>query len=314
MPATACRARDGSISKSVDLSGQLMEMLKQCRLSLPVATSPCRPIRGALTLALLLLLDSAAALPVQARKSPFAGDWISRQYTNGKEFLLKLKQSDHDLIGWEGKLPPNTDNLPPDLKGTISGRIADIEVHHRRGYQAHACLRLQGKKLVWQLLECDSRSSRYFPLASTLSRREEEPSVGPVQIGSAGNSRELPLWDFLSRAESFDSANEADPAAASPYFVAFRSLITSDLKQDDPSLQSLFKSGNPSARLWAAAMLWELSQADGLTAFKSLAADNAAVKYKSGSEVISTTVSEIARSFIDTGGFRDFPSKKYKQD
>ncbi len=48
-----------------------------------------------------------------------------------------------------------------------------------------------------------------------------------------------------------------------------------------------------------------------MDAFKSLAGDTAPVKFKSGSEVIPATVSEIASSFTEKDNYMDFPMKEY---
>ena len=116
------------------------------------------------------------------RRYPFTGSWISTQFTNGKEFHLRLQQDDHELIGWEGRLPANSEQLPPDLRGVISGKVADIEVEHRRGYKAHARLTLRGGKLVWQLLDSDNKSTRYFPLASTLHKQDEDAASDSATV------------------------------------------------------------------------------------------------------------------------------------
>jgi hypothetical protein len=259
-------------------------------------------------LSVLAVLTAPAAL---AKKNPFGGSWISSQYTNGKEFLLRLKQDDHDLIGWEGKLPPEIDNVPPDLMGTVKGKSADVTVQHRRGYQAHARLRLQGQKLIWQLMESDNRSSRYFPLASTLNRSSQESPRAPFVIPVSGNNSEQPIWDILLRAESFDGPHDSQSPVSSPYFSAYEALTARGLKHDDPSLRSLLKSGSPAGRLYAASILWDLNRDDGVAAFKSLLGDNAPVLFKCSREATPTTISEIARSFVEAGFYRDFPSKKY---
>jgi hypothetical protein len=273
---------------------------------------PAIELKQAALAFMLIALLVPGCPPAGAKRAPFSGSWISIQYTNGKEFLLRLEQVDHDLIGWEGKLPPNIDNLPPDLKGTIKGKIADVQVSHRRGYQAHAQLRLQGSKLVWQLMECDNRSSRYFPLASTLNREAGVPSAA---YPDSAKSAEQPIWDILARSESFDTETAGGQSPeASPYFSAYKALLARNLKPDDTSLLSLLKSKSSAGRLYAAAILWELSRNDGLNAFKSLTGDNAPVRYKSGGTVSPTTVSEIARSFSENGGYMDFPSKRYASE
>ena len=258
--------------------------------------------------ALLVLLTAS---PVLARKAPFTGNWISLQYTNGKEFQLKLEQLDHELIGWEGKLPADLKKVPPDLKGTIKGKIADISVQHRRGYQAHAQLRLQGDKLVWQLMESDNRSSRYFPLASTLNRHDDDSPPESSQLSAINNSSDQPLWDILAQADAFEATTTAEAASVSPYFSSYKALSNRQAKTDDISLQALLKSSKPAARLYAAAIIWDTNQSDGIETFKTLSADNTPVQYKSGNDVIPSSVSEIAKSFVETGGYRDFPSKKY---
>lgn len=265
----------------------------------------------------LLFLAFLTTTPAEsAKKAPFSGNWISLQYTNGKEFRLKLEQADGELIGWEGKLPPNMEKVAPDLKGVIKGKIADIEVQHRRGYQAHAQLRLQGTKLVWQLMESDNRSSRYFPLASTLNRSDDDnPPEQAQQLSAVNNSSDQPIWGILEAAESFDSGETAQHQQnqdTSPYFSAYRALLGHNIKADDISLQALLKSNKAAGRLYAAVILWDLNHADGLEAFKSLAKDDAPVVFKStDGKTTSTTVTEIARSFMESGAYMDFPSKKY---
>ena len=267
--------------------------------------------RGLFFAGFVVLVLTLTIKPAEARKGPFSGSWSSSQYTNGKEFFLKLQQSGHDLIGWEGLLPPNVDQVPPDLQGTVKGKIADIQLQHRRGYQAHARLRLQGDKLVFQLMECDSRSNRYFPLASTLSRRSSESSANLLQIppGTVGSAQAL--WGILSRAESFECADNGDPRQASPYFSAYKALLSGKLRTDDFLLQTTLRSGSPAGKLYAAAILFELSQANGQEAFNSLSGDNSPVTFKSGLKIIPTTVSAIARSFSENGSYMDFSCKKY---
>jgi len=265
----------------------------------------------AATAVLLCAFSINATAAHAAKKDPFTGNWISIQYTNGKEFLLKLQQVDHELIGWEGKLPPDTEKLAPDLKGQIKGKIADIEVQHRRGYQAHAQLRLQGDKLVWQLMESDNRSSRYFPLASTLSRKDDDDIPAASQFTAVNNSGAQPLISILEQASTFDAALGAVGPTTSASFGAYRALVNRNTKTDEISLQALLKGKNPAGRLYAAAIIWESNHDAGMEAFKSLALDNAQVEYKSGEKVIATEVSAIARSFIEKGSYLDFPSKKY---
>jgi hypothetical protein len=267
-------------------------------------------IRAVTALAICALSITAPAA-LAAKKDPFTGNWISIQYTNGKEFLLKLQQIDHELIGWEGKLPPDTEKLAPDLKGQIKGKVADVEVQHRRGYQAHALLTLQGDKLVWQLLESDNRSSRYFPLASTLSRKDDDEIPAASQFTAVNNSGAQPLISILEQASTFDAALGAVGPSTSASFGAYRALVNRNLKADDISLQTLLKGKSPAGRLYAAAIIWEINHDAGMDAFKSLATDNAQVEYKSGEKVIATAVSAIARSFLEKGSYMDFPSKKY---
>lgn len=129
---------------------------------------------GSLTILLAALGTSGFTLGFARNKSePFTGDWVSKQFTNGKEFHLKIQQNKNELIGWEGRLPPQ--QLPePDFTGSINGKEAEIEIAHRRGYKAHVKLSIRGDRLVWQLLDGTERSSRYFPLASTLKKTSVE--------------------------------------------------------------------------------------------------------------------------------------------
>lgn len=262
--------------------------------------------KSVLAIFFAVVLTSA---PVHAKKGPFTGDWISSQYTNGKEFLLKLEQADRSLIGWEGRLPPDLSKVPPDLQGTIRGKEADIEVQHQRGYKAHAHLRLQKDRLVWQLMESDNRSSRYFPLASTLHRRQ---SVSPetAQIQGTQAEADQPLWTVLARSESFDGPLVGEGGEPSPIFSAYRALLTRNLSKDDMALQGLLKTGSSSGKLYAAAIIWEANRDNGMEAFRSLAGDDSKVNYRSGCETLNTSVSEIARSFLEKGGYLEFPSKK----
>lgn len=256
------------------------------------------------------MLIAGSVQPVIAfRRSPFTGNWISTQYTNGKEFHLRLQQDDHDLIGWEGRLPANSDQLQPDLKGTIKGKIADIEVDHRRGYKAHARLTMQGSKLVWQLMESDNRSSRYFPLASTLHRRDEDIAGDSAQV--APRTDDGLLWDLLLHAKTVDSGVTGESKDPSPSLGAYKALLSRNPKVDDASLQALLKCSSPSGRVYAACMIWDLDHNAGTDVFKSLVSDNTDVSYKTGDEVIGTTISKIAQSFLQTGSFMDFPSKRY---
>lgn len=255
-------------------------------------------------LSLLLCMQASFA----TKKPPFSGLWVSKQYTNGKEFHLKLQQIDDELIGWEGRLPANIDELPPDLKGNIKGKSALVEVEHRRGYKAHAKLTLQNGKLVWQLTDADNKSSRYFPIASTLQRRDEDVTANSAKTTTSGDQL---LWDLLSRADSFDTGTIGEGAQTSPYFNAFRALVSHTPKLDDRALQALLKSSSAAGRLYAACILWELDRNAGLQAFNSLLTDNAAVNYRSGCEVMATNVAEVARSFVEKGSFLDFPSKRY---
>lgn len=128
--------------------------------------------------------------PVEARNTePFTGEWVSKQYTNGKEFHLRIQQSKDDIVGWEGRLPPQ--QLPePDFFGKIDGKEAEIEVTHRRGYKAHVKLSLRGDRLVWQLIDATGRSSRYFPLASTLIKQSESATSEKTQLLPDTDSRE----------------------------------------------------------------------------------------------------------------------------
>lgn len=259
-------------------------------------------------LLLIIFVSTAISFPAHAaKKLPFTGNWVSRQYTNGKEFDLRLQQIDKtNLIGWEGKLPGSSSKIPADFKGTIAGNTADLQIEHRRGYKAHAKIELRSGKLDWKLLESDARASRYFPLASTLQKRDED-----MATDAAPKSGEQVLWDILSHAQAFENGIIGERAEPSASFNAYKALLTHHVTADDTALQSLLKSDSPAGRLYAAAMLWELDKASGLSAFKSLQSDKSAVSYKSGCEGYPTTVSEIASSFVEKGSFLDFPSKHY---
>ncbi len=265
---------------------------------------------------------------VQAKKEPFSGSWVSQQYTNGKEFFLKLEQNGSDLSGWEGRLPASTEGLPVDLTGTIKGKEADIEIKHRRGYKANAHLRLQGDKLVFQLFESDSRSSRYFPLASTLRRQPDTSNGGELNpkmsMNSSGNgsisdsdqksSRQADsneaLYKLLETADSFDSGTRGEAAEISPYFSAYKALLSSASLLDQ-GLIDILKCKSPAARLYAAAIIWDLSHEEGIKAFSGLLKDSEPVDYRSGCELFKTSVGEIAGSFVKNGSYLDFPAKKY---
>lgn len=130
---------------------------------------------------ILSVLFGVCAEEAHAKNSdPFSGEWVSKQYTNGKEFHLKIQQDKDDIVGWEGRLPPQA--LPePDFVGKIEGKEAEIEVTHRRGYKAHVKLSLRGDRLVWQLIDATGRSSRYFPLASTLIKQSDSGASGKIR-------------------------------------------------------------------------------------------------------------------------------------
>lgn len=127
-----------------------------------------------------VLFGASGAAAHAKNNDPFSGEWVSKQYTNGKEFHLKIQQDKDDIVGWEGRLPPQ--QLPePDFVGKIDGKEAEIEVTHRRGYKAHVKLSLRGDRLVWQLIDATGRSSRYFPLASTLIKQSDLSASDKVQ-------------------------------------------------------------------------------------------------------------------------------------
>lgn len=264
-----------------------------------------------------ILSSSYLAFPIAinpanaAKKLPFTGNWVSSQFTNGKEFNLRLQQTDKDsLIGWEGRLPASSEHIPADIKGTIDGRTADIQIEHRRGYKAHAILELRSGKLVWKLLESDSRASRYFPLASTLNKRDE--NVANDSAKKSNNGGEQVLWDILAHADSFESGTIGEGGQASAYFNAYKALITR-ATADDTALRALLETGSAAGKLYAAAILWELNKDAGLAAFKSLQSNGAAVTFKSGCESFPTSVSEVASSFVTNGSYLDFPSKQYRK-
>ena len=249
----------------------------------------------------------------QAKKNAFAGSWLSKQYTNGKEFQLKIQQNDDELLGWEGIIPQNLDNVPPDFTGTIKGKEADIEVQHRRGYKAHAHLRLQGDKLVWQLFDSDSRSNRYFPLASTLSKRDEdaESATGQSAMPTTEKNPDQFLYDILANCDSFDSGTVGEGGGMPASFSAFKAIVSHAPTSDSAALKALSKSTKPAARVYAAAINWEINHEAGLQAFKALESDSTPVAFKSGCEVMNVTVQEIAKSYLERGSYLDFPSKKY---
>ncbi|MBX9725089.1 MAG: hypothetical protein K2X81_27040, partial [Candidatus Obscuribacterales bacterium] len=92
---------------------------------------------------------------------------------------------------------------------------------------------------------------------------------------------------------------------------AYKALLSHETKADDAAVQALFKSSSAAGRLYAALLAWDNNHDAGLDAFKQLAADQAPVDYKSGCEVLKTTVSEVAKSFLERGKYLDFPSKSY---
>lgn len=275
------------------------------------------------------------------KKDPFSGLWISKQYTNGREFILKLKQDQNSLLGWEGHLPKSPQALEPDLEGSIKGSIAEVEVKHRRGYQARARLSLRKDKLVWQLLDSDQRSDRYFPLASTLLKRNENAAeTGADEDGKApeakAKSKSKPkpkdegqleinkrtkavsqnpelqiLLDILAQAQILESGVIGEAAEPSTLFSAYKALLKKGISVDDPGLQALLKGKSAAAKVYAAAIIWELDHARGLAAFEFLRADSSPLRYRSGCEVFDDTVSGVAGSFVDKGYYLDFPSKRY---
>ena len=169
-------------------------------------------------------LFASSFVAVQAKNSePFTGEWVSKQYTNGKEFHLKIQQDKDEIVGWEGRLPPQ--QLPePDFSGKIDGKEAEIEVTHRRGYKAHVKLSIRGDRLVWQLIDATGRSSRYFPLASTLVKQSDSiaadkfqtlPYTNPAPTDAAAqgaNSAVLPV----STATTDSAQSPPAPETASP--------------------------------------------------------------------------------------------------
>lgn len=266
------------------------------------------------TKAALILIAICFAMPIaQAKKNAFTGSWLSKQYTNGKEFQLKIQQNNDELLGWEGIIPQNLENVPPDFTGTIKGKEADIEVQHRRGYKAHAHLRLQGDKLVWQLFDSDSRSNRYFPLASTLSKRDDdtEAATGQSAMPTTEKNPDQFLYDILANCDSFDSGTIGEGAGMPASFSAYKAIVSHNPASDTPALQALSKSSKPAARVYAAAICWEINHEAGLQAFKALENDSTPVAFKSGCEVLNVTVQEIARSYLQKGSYLDFPAKKY---
>lgn len=269
-----------------------------------------KPIFYLASLAVLVAFSTNASFAAK-KNPPFTGNWISLQYTNGREFLLKLQQIEQELIGWEGKLPANSEQIAPDLKGTVKGKTAEVEIQHRRGYTAHARLRLQDGKLVWQLLDADNRSNRYFPIASTLNRRDEDIATSSAQVAPANKTEEQLLWDLLAHADAFETGVLGEGGQPSAYFNTYKALLSHKVKADDTELQTLLKASSPAARVYAAAITWEIDHDAGLEAFKTMQADNASVSFKSGCDVMKTTVAEIARSFLEQGHYLDFPSKKY---
>ncbi len=303
-PAVSHASRQ-QIRREIRFLGKEPYNRRNCRLGIA---------RNNMKIANTVLLVSALALCTiapgeAAKKTPFTGAWVSTQYTNGRIFNLKLQQEDQQLIGWEGKLPASTDQLQPDLKGSIKGKTAEVEVSHRRGYKAHVRLNLQGDKLVWHLVDADNRSNRYFPIASTLNKQADDvPSESAAIQNKSGDQL---LFDILAHAESLDSAATGEGNSPSPYFSAYKALLSHETKADDAAVQSLLKCSSASGRLYAALLAWDNNHEAGLDAFKQLAADQAPVDYKSGCEVLKTTVSEVAKSFLERGKYLDFPSKSY---
>lgn len=170
-----------------------------------------RPNKTTTTSILILsVLFAVSAVAAHAKNNEaFSGQWVSKQYTNGKEFHLKIQQDKDDIVGWEGRLPPQ--QLPePDFVGKIDGKEAEIEVTHRRGYKAHVKLSLRGDRLVWQLIDATGRSSRYFPLASTLIKQSD----------SAGENVQTLPYSHPSGTGSTPDANLVVPASAPGSSVA----------------------------------------------------------------------------------------------
>jgi hypothetical protein len=156
------------------------------------------------------LIMSSGAFAEAKSGEPFTGEWVSKQYTNGKEFHLKIQQDKNELVGWEGRLPPQ--QLPePDFTGIIDGKEAEIEVVHRRGYKAHVKLSIRGDRLVWQLIDATGRSSRYFPLASTLIKQADSIASDKTQTLKYTSP---PAGTNSSIQPVSTSANDADTTAA----------------------------------------------------------------------------------------------------
>ncbi len=191
-------------------------------------------------LILSLLFGVCGAAAHAKNNDPFSGQWVSKQYTNGKEFHLKIQQDKDDIVGWEGRLPPQA--LPePDFVGKIDGKEAEIEVTHRRGYKAHVKLSLRGDRLVWQLIDATGRSSRYFPLASTLIKQSDSGASEKVQTlpysHTSGPSRSsdaklvVPV-SAPGSGSSTPTSNPVVPAAGSGSIPASGASTTSSSQTD----------------------------------------------------------------------------------
>lgn len=273
---------------------------------------------------------TALARPVQARtKEPFTGTWISKQYTNGREFQLKIKQNKDELIAWEGRIASGTEPAP-DLHGRVNGKTVDLEITHRRGYKGRAILSLRGEKLVWQMTDGGTISSKYFPIASTLLKQDETSGATTVaqkkkelqanknvSSSSATNSQDKKMPDkveilisVLKNANSFQ-AERGGLGAESALFGTYQNLLAEKIQPDNPFLQDLLKNGSPGGKLYAACILWEHNKEDGIKAFNLLSSDKSKVTYSSGCEASHETVDGIAKSIIERGSFLDFPLKKY---
>jgi hypothetical protein len=110
----------------------------------------------------------------------------------------------------------------------------------------------------------------------------------------------------LMKATSFDDDQKGESPDFTPNYKAYLEASNMIYALELSDLDYVLERGSPAGRIYAAVLIKQSGRAGDNLSFDKLLKDNATVSYQSGCKVMSTTVAEVAKSFIEKGKFFNF--------
>lgn len=110
----------------------------------------------------------------------------------------------------------------------------------------------------------------------------------------------------LMKATSFDDDQKGESPDFTPNCKAYLEASNMIYALELSDLDYVLERGSPAGRIYAAVLIKQSGRAGDNLSFDKLLKDNATVSYQSGCKAMSTTVAEVAKSFIEKGKFFNF--------